>query len=637
MKKRIALYATGWNGENLDIFIEGIRKVMSEDEYDLFIFTSYATYSLNEKEREAENMIYNLLDAELFDGAIIFGSGLNSEAALNNIMSRYIEADVPFVIQGDTREGASTVTVDNYSGMKDLCCHIIEDHNVKRAVFIAGPKDNDDSNTRLLAFKDALAINNIDDSEVDVLYANWERSHIEEYINANYVGHFDKLPDAFVCANDPMALFTLTILEANGIVVPRDVIVTGFDNINDGRIYYPSIASVDQRYFDQGSESAKILIEHINGKKEIDNKVLPCLAIHGESCGCINCKNEIEARRKLCHDSLYNRFKDESKRGRESHIEMCIMSCSDYRRIPQKFKEDMFTTQGEEGDDFHIIVNPEYVKLVYADQDNVNDIMQGFSPVMDVLASKTYGNVNPDTQFDRKNMFPGYTGEGTSSTFVYTSIRIGANCIGFVAMTYSQGGFDGKKFNDFGGRINKILEIYQMNIKLTLLNDKLSELLQKDSLTNVKNRIAYDNYIQKMDDEILHEGNVRVSVIMCDINNLKTINDNLGHDAGDIYIKNCCKLMCESFKCSPIFRTGGDEFVIVISTADYDTRNEKLAEMRKKMDEINNKEMSPLEKVSIATGIADLDVTKDKSLANTVKRADAFMYINKAEIKARML
>ena len=161
--------------------------------------------------------------------------------------------------------------------------------------------------------------------------------------------------------------------------------------------------------------------------------------------------------------------------------------------------------------------------------------------------------------------------------------------------------------------------------------------MQKDSLTNVKNRVAYDNYIARMDNVIAMGIENQVAVVMCDINNLKVINDNLGHDAGDVYIKNCCNLMCGIFKHSPIFRTGGDEFVIIISTADFAVRHERLEELRNKMEEIASSKTSPLMNLSIATGISDFDPQKDKSILDAVKRADALMYVNKAEMKAKLL
>ena len=191
------------------------------------------------------------------------------------------------------------------------------------------------------------------------------------------------------------------------------------------------------------------------------------------------------------------------------------------------------------------------------------------------------------------------------------------------------------KYTEFANYLNRAFEKYQLNIKLAVLNDKLSELMQKDALTNVKNRRAYEKKIETMDNDIKAGDTTPISIVMCDINNLKPINDGYGHDAGDIYIKNCCRLICETFKHSPIFRTGGDEFVVIIGRNDYEVRNDRLVEMREKMEELAESDYPATTKVSVATGIAEFDYDTDTCVEDVVKRADSYMYINKAEMKAK--
>ena len=98
---------------------------------------------------------------------------------------------------------------------------------------------------------------------------------------------------------------------------------------------------------------------------------------------------------------------------------------------------------------------------------------------------------------------------------------------------------------------------------------ELDILSTKDGLTGVGNVRAYKNLIEKLNNNLR---DTDFSILMADINNLKTINDTYGHKEGDIYIQTCCKMLCSQFKHSAVFRIGGDEFVVIIQNEDFNNR-----------------------------------------------------------------
>ena len=73
-------------------------------------------------------------------------------------------------------------------------------------------------------------------------------------------------------------------------------------------------------------------------------------------------------------------------------------------------------------------------------------------------------------------------------------------------------------------------------------------------------------------------------MVVCDINGLKYVNDTQGHAAGDQLIKDACALICEYFSHGAVFRTGGDEFVILLQGKGYDTMPEVLSELNRKIE-----------------------------------------------------
>ena len=161
MKKKIAVFTTGWGAEILGQFLDGMKEELRRDNADVFLFLCYAAFADSPAKKQGEMNIYNLPDLRDFDGAMIFGSGLDYKDRIDDIIARSNEAGIPVIIQGSRREGISFVGSDNYQAVKDLCAHVVKDHGVKNITFFAGTKDSHDSELRLQAVRDYLKENGV--------------------------------------------------------------------------------------------------------------------------------------------------------------------------------------------------------------------------------------------------------------------------------------------------------------------------------------------------------------------------------------------------------------------------------------------------------------------------------------------
>ena len=90
-----------------------------------------------------------------------------------------------------------------------------------------------------------------------------------------------------------------------------------------------------------------------------------------------------------------------------------------------------------------------------------------------------------------------------------------------------------------------------------------------DDLTGIKNKTAYSEAERKINEQIANKEMSPFAIAVFDINDLKQVNDTLGHQAGDTLIQNGCAMICQHFKHSPVFRVGGDEFVAILKGYDY--------------------------------------------------------------------
>ena len=150
-----------------------------------------------------------------------------------------------------------------------------------------------------------------------------------------------------------------------------------------------------------------------------------------------------------------------------------------------------------------------------------------------------------------------------------------------------------------------------------------------DALTKVRNKRAYDLETMRLDESTESYG-----IIMIDMNGLKTINDTYGHEKGDVSIKNLCQYICRIFKHSPVFRVGGDEFIVVLEHTDFMDREVLIETLREEFSKsTDDATLEPWEKVSAAIGYAVYDPEIDSNANNVLKRADAAMYENKRQFK----
>ncbi len=150
-----------------------------------------------------------------------------------------------------------------------------------------------------------------------------------------------------------------------------------------------------------------------------------------------------------------------------------------------------------------------------------------------------------------------------------------------------------------------------------------------DGLTGMNNRTSYMEYLQILEEKMAENPDYIFSVVVFDINQLKTINDDYGHDTGDKLIVAISHDIRESFGGNRIYRVGGDEFVAILDDPDP---SEKIQEIKKIIDKKNKESPifhNPDVEIGLSVGSATYDPENDRTYAEVFNRADNAMYVDK--------
>ncbi len=155
--------------------------------------------------------------------------------------------------------------------------------------------------------------------------------------------------------------------------------------------------------------------------------------------------------------------------------------------------------------------------------------------------------------------------------------------------------------------------------------EKALKLAYKDALTGVKSKLAYFEEDEKLLAQIRKGEAPAFAIAVFDVNDLKEINDKEGHEQGDRVIVEACRMICEVFLHSPVFRIGGDEFAAILTGGDYEHRET----LQKAFEHA-----AAASSTRVAMGMSDYRPGKDATVLDVFKRADSAMYRRKKELKA---
>ena len=219
-------------------FVKKLNKFAVDKGYRLIIFNSVSDlYERFNKNNEGASSVFRLIPYKKLAAMIIFPSFIHSEEIVEEIAENCRKKRIPLIsIDRELKSGAC-FAFDYADAFETLCNHVIKFHGAKNLYLITGTEGNDYAEERRAAYRRALEKNGIAYDEGKVGYGDFWDGPTNDVMMRWFDIEKRDIPDAIICANDTMAITVSNFLQKRGYRIPDECIVTGFDGIEQARIF----------------------------------------------------------------------------------------------------------------------------------------------------------------------------------------------------------------------------------------------------------------------------------------------------------------------------------------------------------------------------------------------------------------
>ena len=503
--------------------------------------------------------------------------------------------------------------------------HLIKEHSCRTLNFIGGPKENQENMARENGFRSALKGAGIEPDERRIQSWSWNYTDgIEAFNQSNIQSLLDA--DAFVCANDRLAAGFIFEAQHFGYHVPEDFLVTGFDNNSFASVIYPLLTTVDRDRIASGRKCCATLIKAIR-KEEIHHFTrLEASTIFSQSCGCDYNDHEKNraARNAQTESSLYKEALTADIYAMEKDLSSCNNAEEYYSKLYQYVSYLKCAS-------FYMMINEgSFCNSISSDVQFRKEGYDEYSAIH--LAIEDDVRVpEKEIMFPTRELIP-FRPESSGHLYLISPLHFQDQCIGYCVSVDTLNLLEYNRHFDWLNAVNLTLNIVHEKRTLSILNDKLNLLYMKDAMTGLYNRFGYTMKAMDMFREnILSQDSTMVMFL--DIDNLKMINDNFGHEHGDLAIRTVSAAICAEIPEDFIpVRYGGDEFVIIGKCNNFSIAESLRNKLIRHLDEYNEHSSNRYQ-VTASIGYTIAEPGNSKTLDDYVKLADATMYEGKKQFK----
>ena len=589
---------------------------------DIYLFNTYNYTEYSGFPNYTGFSIFNLINYEDFDGIVILSDLINNARVLERERLRIIKSQKPAITINKKLQGLCCLRVDNYTGMYEALAHLIRMHNTSDIAYISGKENAVDLAERYKAYKTVLEDNNIAFDMNKVFTIDSCDYHCAYDFFDEYVKSGKKLPQAFCCANDLLALALLKVCVENKIKVPEQMKIIGFDNMIQTQCTRPSITTVNNSAEYLGLETVNRLLHGINPHQTLSVKSAPVLR---QSCGC---SYSITSSQNLFTLNILDEAN--KKEAFDSHMETMgeiFTEATDVFTLLTNFENFFAKSHSFEGTDFCIFMKSDWTSVLINSAENLPQNLSYGTQVQSVCSvqdNKKYLREMIPT----RDLIPAkMKNNDKSNVFLFLPIFHHSYVFGYFVTKNNLTMIDNRYGYLWSRNMGTGVEHFRKRNMFKQMSQQYLRLSTKDALSGALNRQGLEKLAKPFYASNKKNGLTTV-LFFVDINKMKHINDKFGHLHGDLAVKTVAAAVLETIPKNWLcIRYGGDEFLIVGNSKNYN--GEDYCTMIKERLAKKTSIMHLPYNLSASVGTYSVPPQMDITLEQAVENVDNIMYEQK--------
>lgn len=574
--------------------IRALNNFAVENDYRLFVYHTCSDLYWKTLSEKGEQSVFDLIDYNITDAVVTFEEGVYAEDVMTKIRMDAAEYGKPVISVGVEHDDCISIKFDYAKGFEQVVRHVIEQHI---AVFRKILEEYD------IPFRN------------DVFYYGdyWSAptlKAVDDMIEGN------KVPRAIVCANDMMAIAAGAEFQRRGYKIPEDIIITGFDGLEEARYCTPMLTTSGCSYDDTAKTIINTISKSLAGEKPEKVYTVDYDLSVENSCGCKPSVEQINTGEhiRILRDRM-NRYQDEERVLYELAVN--IMNCETPKTLAALLKEYAFG-------DMAVVVNGDFFDE--RKDPRVSNREPLFDDEMILLRSRAVEDRDIPQPFDRTNIIPDvenimdYKFPLIFSALAHIGIPLGYACFYFPVQLNEY-----FKIPLYVNSLNTALGSFRSVTYQKYMTKHIEEMYRHDMLTGLYNRTGFYNAL-----ETLPRRNDQLAlVVSVDVDGLKYINDNFGHEAGDYAIRAAANAIDSvSIENKVCGRFGGDELAL-FAIVDTNLAEQVKEEIKDKMAELNRRSgRSYVLSASVGAAVAPVE---NFWFDDVMHIADKYMYEDKRQ------